>query len=828
MISVILLVRKDSAYLDECLESVTLQRYKDWELICIVEKQANESMKTIQCYGEKIGGSVLCQKDESEDINCFVWRDATEQEKIRLCFFSDSDETADVMNYAMKKARGKYLLFMHPEDFCQPDFFETGVMVAENNRAEVVVFETGERSPKTGVLRQRFTSLRTEILPDKELFSCEEVKGNYLRLVRFPTWLTLFCRNFLQELDLHFPKNCKVNNRWIGMCAIAAGKRICAVRTPLAYLHIERECFTDIAREMEIVQEFLRRKKLYGEAGYQFAHSVLADAVNGLKTSFSDRQRYLILNYLCSDAFSAMDILEKAPEWYRYGISRKNAAFISAACRRYMVTEGKNFHNTVEIIMPVRHNMEIKVSVIIPVYNSEAYLEATLQSAASQTIQQIEILCMDDGSTDSSMEILKRWAAADPRIGVFRQENAGPSVARNRLLDLARGEYIFFLDSDDILEFNVLQDAYMKADKESLELLAFNAVNFYDSDLPEDVKKVRSGKIITGNYEGICTGPELLARLQENGDLYSAAWLYLINRKFLLRSGIRFSEGDIHEDTPYSFALLLHAKRMDYLDKIVLKRRLRKSSITTGVKTFDHCYGFFRSYLAMRTIFVKMKQEIRPEVYGAIHYRLKWVIDAARERYSQMADLFIGEEYGLRDDFTQFYSLISSYCEQFRQEKEVKQKYIIEKNEREKTSADLGKAAKQLNITRQYLSNMEKQQQITKNKLSILETLLQETKKQLSHSELMLNETEGKLRNTEDTLKGTLVKLDETESALEKTQLNLTDINRMFAVTKETLKLTKEQLNGARVEISCLKKSVSFRVGRFITWPLRKIRDLFC
>lgn len=99
------------------------------------------------------------------------------------------------------------------------------------------------------------------------------------------------------------------------------------------------------------------------------------------------------------------------------------------------------------------------VSVIIPVYNVEPYLERCLRSVVEQTFSDIEILCIDDGSTDHSLKILKKWVRKDSRITVFHKENGGISSARNLGIDNARSSYLLFVDSDDWIEKDTVESA---------------------------------------------------------------------------------------------------------------------------------------------------------------------------------------------------------------------------------------------------------------------------------------------------------------------------------------------------------------------------------
>ena len=126
-------------------------------------------------------------------------------------------------------------------------------------------------------------------------------------------------------------------------------------------------------------------------------------------------------------------------------------------------------------------NSILKVSVIIPVYNVEQYLRECLDSVTSQTLKQIEIICIDDGSTDNSLEILKEYQAKDTRIKIIRQENGGLSSARNTALKHCSGDYITFVDSDDYLRTDALQLLTEKAQENDLDMLTFGGYNFDDT-----------------------------------------------------------------------------------------------------------------------------------------------------------------------------------------------------------------------------------------------------------------------------------------------------------------------------------------------------------
>ena len=123
--------------------------------------------------------------------------------------------------------------------------------------------------------------------------------------------------------------------------------------------------------------------------------------------------------------------------------------------------------------------MRPKVSVIIPVYNAGKYLEECLNSVCAQTLKEIEIICVDDGSTDNSMEILHSFADRDERLIIFNEKNSGAGAARNRGLEIAKGEYLSFLDADDFFEQTMLEKAYNSCIENSADVTVFRSDEYY-------------------------------------------------------------------------------------------------------------------------------------------------------------------------------------------------------------------------------------------------------------------------------------------------------------------------------------------------------------
>lgn len=250
------------------------------------------------------------------------------------------------------------------------------------------------------------------------------------------------------------------------------------------------------------------------------------------------------------------------------------------------------------------------VSVIIPVFNVEEYLEECINSILRQTLTDIEIICINDGSTDSSPDILKKYAEQDRRITVYSQDNCGLSAARNLGMRAARGRYTYFIDSDDWLERDALRDLYTRAEKDQLDLLLFDADAFADDpSLNTAVEMQKDYYIRNKCYDKIYKGADILNEMFKNNDFCACVYLMLARTDFYRENNIKFIEKIFHEDEPFTFQAIASAERVAHINKRYYKRRYRQNSIITIKKTFAHAYGCFKSYLFI-TDFAKTNKNI--------------------------------------------------------------------------------------------------------------------------------------------------------------------------------------------------------------------------
>ena len=282
----------------------------------------------------------------------------------------------------------------------------------------------------------------------------------------------------------------------------------------------------------------------------------------------------------------------------------------------------------------------IKVSIIIPVYNVEKYLRDCLDSIIHQTLQDIEIICINDGSTDGSLDVLREYEKKDSRIKIITQENKGLSATRNVGIPLAHGEYIHFMDSDDMMELDAFEKIYHYAKQHALDVVYFDGRSIFESEeLLQEHKSYDEYYIRKHEYPDVLPGCDLFTKMKLQGDYRVQTCLQLFRREFINEKCLRFYEKIFYEDNIFTFECILQAERTAYVNKVFFIRRIRANSIVTQAKTFKHFYGSFICYLTMNSFALENKYLYRnEELSTAIRTEVNGQILSARRQFALVND----------------------------------------------------------------------------------------------------------------------------------------------------------------------------------------------
>jgi len=233
------------------------------------------------------------------------------------------------------------------------------------------------------------------------------------------------------------------------------------------------------------------------------------------------------------------------------------------------------------------------VSIIIPIYNAEKYLEQCLDSVVNQTYKNLEIICINDGSKDDSLEILKKYTDNDNRIVMVNQDNHGISYTRNKGIETAKGDFLVFVDSDDWIDLNTVEIALDEAENNNADIVMWPYVKEHEAS---SIKKViyQEDRIIFDNFESLkkvhvsLFGPvnEALSR-PENIDAISSVWGKLYRTEIVRNSFALFhdlNEIGTFEDGLFNATVFNYAKRIAYINKYFQHYR-HTVSYTSGYKS---------------------------------------------------------------------------------------------------------------------------------------------------------------------------------------------------------------------------------------------------
>jgi glycosyltransferase involved in cell wall biosynthesis len=233
----------------------------------------------------------------------------------------------------------------------------------------------------------------------------------------------------------------------------------------------------------------------------------------------------------------------------------------------------------------------VKVSVILPIYNVAPYLDDTFQSLIHQSLREIEIIAVNDGSTDDSGDIIKKYQQKDNRIISFTQENKGQSAARNLALRHATGKYIYMMDSDDMLkDSDALLTCYDYIENNQADFIFFDGDSFSEKGVDRISRNTKRTHLVDENKK--YDGEYLLNLVLDTQTHNCVVWLLFIRKDFLDRIGLKFYEGIIHEDELYTTILTLSSNNIYCLRRSLVGHRIRAAStmVLSYSKRNMNCY----------------------------------------------------------------------------------------------------------------------------------------------------------------------------------------------------------------------------------------------
>lgn len=597
LVSVIVPVRNAGLYLDECIDSIEKQTMSDWELVAINDSSTDNSLEILER------------------------RAALDS---RISIYQHCGNAGTARNEGMDHAAGKYFIFLDADDFFEPEMLQEAVSRAEKHATDIVMFGGRRYDNRTGELFENFDFLRMHLAPSG-VFSRGDVPETLFRITYPGPCTKLFRADFIRQHGLRFQSLTNAEDLSFTLSAVALAERLLAFGGDYLRYRVNTGKSTEDTKKKDPLcflealfrlQEILEEKDLWPELKKAFGEQFLSTVRYNLDTVGDYGSLVEIINVLASDRCAGLELYGHEQDWYVTKYGYECSRYIESAIAQ-LKTQSMEHEQPLGLdasfrcVKPAQLDGSPFASIVVPVFDTEDYLGEALDSLSAQTFNAIEIICVDDGSRDNSLLVALERAENDPRISVYSQRNLGLSRARNAGIEVAAGEYVVFLDSDDLLEDRACELLYAAARGNAPAMIMFNAQAFYEDDaLSERYPGYKDYYLRSGEYGGVYKGSDLLCEMVENDDYRPAAWLSAARRDFLRSNEIGFHPGILHEDNAFSYRALVAAQAVVFIDEILYRRRIRQDSIVTRDKTFAHAYGYYACCLDMTEVYFAARKEL--------------------------------------------------------------------------------------------------------------------------------------------------------------------------------------------------------------------------
>lgn len=533
MVSIVIPLYNAKKYIKECLDSILLQSYSDFEII-IVDDFSTDGSKDI----------VFSYKDE----------------RIKY-FLNEKKGCANARNYGLSKASGDFVYFLDSDDYLESNMLN--VCVNHIKDCDLCVFTNHIYCKQSaGVINT--TSLDDRL---KEQEFTKDIYDKLYLLTNPNAWTKLFKRSFLLENNLYFEDLPMANDLTFTYSALACSKKIAFLNQPLVYYRINHG--TNISAKRDNIAAFFKAiKALYLRLLSLGIFDLVKDSFyKRIKSSFLYEKSFCTLKYE-----EIEKIIEKIFKDYN-----ELKHFFLLQCP--------------------------KISVIICVYNKEEFINRCLDSIINNTLKQVQIIIINDGSTDKSLNIIRNYN--DYRISIFNQTNQGLAIARNEGIKKANAKYVFFLDADDFIHKNCLAKLYKKMQANNLDMCMYKASNYIEESKKIEKNPYYSLEVFENNFKDIFSYKDCKDFITR---IAVSSCLTAYKKDFLLENDIFFiNERLCYEDNLFFAKALFNAKRISLLRKNIYYRSINNKSITANIN--DN----FQDRIKMTILLMKLLKQMNIE-----------------------------------------------------------------------------------------------------------------------------------------------------------------------------------------------------------------------
>lgn len=587
-ISVVLSVLNDAPFLNQCLDSFLTQTSDDFQLICI-DWGSNDASQIILAE--------YAQHDE------------------RITVINRSGSSQDEMyNYVVQYATGDYIYFCDAGDYVERIFIERLKDQVNTYQVDVLFFDAQTFESHTNTVIPR-TQMWPQFYSNKTVFSYRDAPQHIMTISSTDIWTKLFSLSFLKEKKLSFSpfdKTTEIVFIALALCEasqfLSLNEKLVHHRTKKGNLRHIKHSPTDVLTAVTQLYTELCNRERYEELEFSFANfavRTLAQCLHGMSDA---QERFVLCSHIAHSELIQTKVLAFKRESYESCGDYDCVCGCESAYEYHSRIQNLKQGSTEPYVLQERTPTLCvpKVTVIVPAFNVSLWIGQCLDSILRQTLQEIEIIIVDDGSTDATLDVALNYAQHDTRITVMSQHKPGHSCASSRNAALSWdhqwGDYLYFLDADDWIEPNALQTLWERAEKDQLDEVIFDGAAFLDdTKIPSKQAEREFAKYSKyyrryQDYTGVWDGKDLLCVFHAAEEYRVNVALQFFNKSYFDTSHLRFNQSAAHEDNTFTFQALWHAKRVGYIPQAFYRRRVRSDSLMTSAKQFKHAHGYFLAY----------------------------------------------------------------------------------------------------------------------------------------------------------------------------------------------------------------------------------------
>ena len=626
-VSVVIPVYNAERYLRTCLDSVVNQTLENIEIIIINDGSTDGSLRIIEDYAERDN---------------------------RITVFDGPNvNVSHATNIGLDMASGEYVARVDADDYIKPTMYAEMYKTASENNLDVLKTDhinfTGEYDTFRQIYKDKLSGgMKTyynEVLSDDINAPDEKTTYKYLYNAHNSImWDGLYRRDFLNEYNIRWNEDVTSGaDNGFFFQTVALAKRFMTVNKAYYFhrkdnndsiVHDKNKIARNFFTEYRYIKNKLKNLGKFDNVREHYYKRKMGDYSSALRRIPFEMKMGFVLNM-------SEDFAEDCNSGdFTDNIDAKISRFVNL-----VVGDPYGFYfNYLDT--------NYKVSVIMPIYNASKFLRRTLDSVVNQTLKEIEIILVDDGSTDNSLEIMKEYQQADEldRITVISQANAGAGAARNAGLKVAHGKYLSILDADDVFNLNMLAVAYQKI-RGKAQIIIFRSEEVdYMTGKSKPINYSIEEKQLPVAYEQVFS-PN---KLKGNPFKFVCGWTWdkLFERKFIIENNLKFQEIHRNNDSYFTYNALLSADRIMAIENVFIKRYVNHGSNLS--LSYDKCWrDFIFNYSQIRKKLIETDRFERLKKYfqEKILVSLVWVLTDAIQTDEARSEFF---DYLLKDGLADF------------------------------------------------------------------------------------------------------------------------------------------------------------------------------